>query len=283
MRWTRGERVHEGRALQVPVGAEAAVAAVRDPTDESLRCPDPRPVHEAVGLVAPRPVQRRATLAAVARSRGHEPPTSERIETLRAGLRERTPESVDLAGARRRVAESGTDVERLRERVATLRGRVQAHRESGGDASDAEAALREAARELSEAETERQAAVQALARARERARETRDDRERRFAREDELANLVREARAWLAARVRERVTAAVVAVPGSAATSVEGADPVTLRLAAARVARVRAPVVLACRRFPDARAASRWLDAPVLRVSPAAPPRRGARGTSSGA
>jgi hypothetical protein len=275
-----GERV--GRALTVSADATEVLAAVRDPDDGRVCCPDPRPVHEAVGLVTPRPVERRGLLAAVARSLGHEPPQSSRIEGLRAALREPSPESVDLVGARRRVAESGTEVERLRERVATLRGRVQARRETDGDASDAERELREAARELSEAETERHAAVQTLDRARERARERRDTRAARFAREDRLANLEREARAWLADRVRARVDAAVVAVPRATATTVEGADPVTCRLAAARVADLRAPAVLACRRFPDAAGAARWLDAPVLRCRPGAPPRRGARGTSSG-
>jgi hypothetical protein len=283
MRCSFGGTEREERALTVGVPPSEALAAIRDPADERVDCPAPRPVHETVGLVGSEPVERRATLAAVARSRGHDPPGAERIEALRAELQEARPERVDLAGARRRVAESGTEVERLREEVATLRGRVQAHRESGGDAGDAEAELRETARELSEAETERYAAVQALERARERAREHRDTRETRFAREDELANLEREARAWLAEQVGAAVAAAVVAVPRATATGIEEADPVTLRLAAARVARLRAPVVLACRRFPDAGAASRWLDAPVLRVSPRAPPRRGARGTSSGA
>ena len=283
MRCSLGERVWAGRALTVEASAAAAVAAVRDPADERVDCPAPRPVHDVVGLVAPEPVERRPVLAAVARSRGHEPPQADRIDALRTALADGGPESVDLAGARRRVAESGSEVERLRERVATLRGRVQAHREAGGDASGATEALREAARDLSEAETARHAAVQALDRARERARETRDAREERFAREDELANLEREARAWLAEQVRAAVDAAVVAVPESTATTVDGADPVTVRLAAARVAALRAPVVLACRRFPSAGAAARWLDAPVLRVSPTAPPCPGARGTSSGA
>lgn len=283
MRCSLGERVSEGRALTVEVSAVAAVAAVRDSADGRVDCPAPKPVHDAVGLVAPEPVECRQVLAAVARSRGHEPPQADRIDTLRTVLADGGPASVDLSAARRRVAESGTEVERLRERVATLRGRVQAHREAGSDASDAERALREAARDLSEAETARHAAVQALDRARARARETRDAREERFEREDELANLEREARAWLADRVRQRVDAAVVAVPGSTATTVGGADPVTFRLAAARVADLRAPVVLACRRFPSAGTAARWLDAPVLRVSPTAPPCPGARGTSSGA
>jgi hypothetical protein len=283
MRCALGGRERQGRALAASVPPSEALAAIRDPTDGRVECPEPRAIHERVGLVAHKPVDRRVTLATVARSLGHDPPEAERIEALRAELRGESPERVDLAAARRRVAESGIEVERLRERAATLRGRVQAHREAGGDASDAEAELREAARDLSEAETERHAAVQALDRAREWARERRDGLEARFAREDELANLEREARAWLAETVGPAVEAALVAVPGATATGINDADPVALRLAAARVAPIRAPVVLACRRFPDADAASRWLDAPVLRVSPTALPGPGARGTSSGA
>ncbi len=81
-----------------------------------------------------------------------------------------------------------------------------------------------------------------------------------------MANERRESRAALADAVRERVDAAVVAVPGTSATRLADADPVTARLALARVARLDAPVVLAARRFPDAAAAVGWLDAPVLRA-----------------
>ncbi|WP_276259198.1 hypothetical protein [Haloglomus litoreum] len=265
-----------GRALDLAarpdapaIAPDALAAAVRDPDDDRVRCPAPDAAHEHVGLVDGRALARRRALAAVARALGHRASNRARIEELAARLADHDPPAVDLRAARERVADAGADVERRRERVATCRGRVQALREAGADTADAEAALETAQRALAEAETEHAAAEQALARAREQARAARDARERRLELEDALANARREARADLPDRVRERVTAAVVATPGSRATDLARADPVTARLALARVAPLAAPVVLAARparRFPDAAAASDWLDAPVIRV-----------------
>ncbi|MFB6193968.1 MAG: hypothetical protein ABEI75_02785 [Halobaculum sp.] len=196
-----------------------------------------------------------------------------------------------LAAARRRVAEADADVDRLRERVATLRGRVVARREAGVETESVESELTSAMRELTEAETERIAARESLERARRRVRERRDERERRLRRRDELRNRRREARAWLADRVTgefRHALRAVRAVCGGGdpdvtrdasdgvasdaaddrpwATDPEAlvADPVTGRLAAATVAADDAPVVLAVDRDPQAVAAC--LDRPVIRV-----------------
>jgi hypothetical protein len=248
------------------VDPTTVAAAVRDPDDDRVRCPDPGPAHDHVGLVAPAALARRRALAAVAGSLGQVAPGRDRIERLRERLAELDPPSVDCRAARERVAEAGADVERRRERVASLRGRVRALREAGADASEAEADLEAAVAALAEAETERAAAEQALDRARERAREARTARERRFELADRLANREREARAWLADAVRERVDAAVAATPGATATTLADADPVTARLALARTAALPAPVVVAVRRFPTAGATADWLDAPVVRV-----------------
>lgn len=268
-----GDRSWRGRAIDL--GARTAsldctpsalVTAVRDPDDERVRSPAPGTVHEHVGLVDGGALSRRRALAAVARALGHRASNRKWVDRLEHRIADLDPPAADLRAARERVAEAGADVERRRERVATLRGRVQALREAGADATDAVADREAAASALAEAETERAAAEQALAHARRRAREARDARERRLELQDRLANARREARAELADRVRERVDAAVVATPGTRATGLDGAESVTARLALARIAPLSAPIVLAVRRFPDASAASDWLDAPVIRL-----------------
>jgi hypothetical protein len=65
--------------------------------------------------------------------------------------------------------------------------------------------------------------------------------------------------------------AAVAAVPGDAHVGDEPAeyegDPTTAALAVARVAEVRAPLVVSCGRFRDADAAVDCLGAPVIRIA----------------
>jgi hypothetical protein len=134
----------------------------------------------------------------------------------------------------------------------------------------AEAAYRDAVRELSEVETERIAGEQRLARLREVARETRDERDRRLRLEDRVANLERRVRLSLAQSVYGEFAAAVDRLPGAGAAGdapgeYEG-PPATAALAVVRVADTAAPVVLAGRRFPDARTASERLRAPVVRL-----------------
>lgn len=243
------------------------VAAVR--TDQSaVECPTPGAVHDHVGLVVPdRTFQRRAGLAAAARSRGSTAPCRDELERVREGLAEVDPPAVGLDELRERVAEAGTERDRLRERVAAVRGKVQGLREAGVDASGAEAELAETAATLAETETRRAAAEQAFEHARRRAREARNVRERRLRLEDRAANLERSARAWLADEIRPAVDRSARATPGGTADSFADAGPVTAVLAAARVAEVDAPVVLACGRFPSAAGAAEWLDAPVIRCS----------------
>jgi len=266
---------------------ERVVSAVRDETVDrsasatalSVTCPDPRPVHDHVGLVEPATsVRTRTALAAAARSRGAETPVDDDLRSVRADLADlAVPETPDLRAARRRLAGTESAVTECRERVAALRGRIQAHRDAGRDATDLEAELAEATATLAERETERTAAREALSMVRRKARTSRDARERRRRLEDRLANLERSAREHLVEAVRDSFAAAVAtalrAPAESHPDSGPDADPiavdgVTAALAVARVADLRAPVVLACDRFDSPTDAATWLDAPVIRVSP---------------
>jgi hypothetical protein len=271
-----GGRTHRGRAidLDADLSAETVLAAVRGrDVDAELRvdCPPPGAVHDRVGHVAPdAPFSLRGALAAVARSRGLTAPQRPDIEETRRRLDSLSVPEADLDAARRRVAETGASVDRLRERVATLRGRTQAVREVGGDVEAAQADLAAAIEELSEVETERIAAEQSLEMAEARARTARDRREERFGLEDRVANLERDARAALAAEVYDEFAAAVATLPGDGApgdcpADYEG-DPVTAMLGAVRVATLDAPAVLAARRFESAERAAAVLDAPVVRL-----------------
>jgi hypothetical protein len=262
----------DGNAIDLrdaAVSPERLAEAVRDEDDALVACPEAGLAHERIGLVPPdRAVSVRAVVAAAARSRGATAPQADELAAVRADLADLAVPDVDLADARRRVAEAGDDEAGLRERVARLRGEVQARRETGADAESAEAELREAVRDLSEAETERVAAEQALARARERAREARDARERRLRLRDRERNLARAARDHLAERHYDAFADAVEAVPGDADPGDHPAecqgDDATVVLAGARMADLRAPVVVACGRFASAAAARRTLDTPVL-------------------
>ncbi|CCQ36453.1 uncharacterized protein Nmlp_2283 [Natronomonas moolapensis 8.8.11] len=207
-------------------------------------------------------VSRRDALAAVGRSLGIETSVDDELRTLRAEL-ESTPAAVpSRATARRRVAETAAELEAKRERVAALRGRMQA------DDGDAGTAYRDAIRTLSEAETEYAAAREALDDARERARTALDDRDRRLRLEDRLGNAERTARRELLSAIRPRVDDAVADAPGSEADGVDDADAVSAALALAKVGRIRRPVVLACGRFPSRDAAERWLGTPAYRIPP---------------
>lgn len=269
-----GDAVRTGRAVDLrdaDLDPGRVGRAVRSGSVDGLRvdCPDPCPVYEHVGVVAPdASVPARTALAAAARSRGLSAPQDDDIEAARERLATVEPpdeRSPDPAAARRRLAGAGADVERLRERVATLRGRIQAAREAGSATDELRRDLAEAARDLSEAETERAAAREALARARDSARDRRDARERHRRLEDRVANLERGARAHLVDRLRDEYAAAVRSLGGDG-TEPFAVDDATAALAVARVADLRAPVVLAVDRFEGPGEAADWLGAPVVRV-----------------
>lgn len=219
-------------------------------------------LQDHVSVVAPGiELDRQRALVAAARSRGVTSSVDAELREARRRLAEFEESVPSLAAARRRVAESETDIERRRERVATLRGRVQ---ESDSETTRAE--YRDAVRALAEAETERTAAREALATARERAREQRDERDRRLRLEDRVGNLERRARSEIRDSFEPVVDGIVPEVPGADAFRFETASPVTAALALVRGGVVRVPVVLACRRFPDRPAAESWLQTPVIRL-----------------
>jgi len=265
--------VREGWAVEVrSVDAAALCRAIRgEASPVHVECPEPGRVHDHVAPLPPSAFDRRAALAAVARARGHEAEQAGELAAARDELAAVSPPAVDLREARRRVATVGAEEERLRERVAELRGRIQARHETGADTTAVEAQLDAATSDLAEAETERIAAEQALDRAERAAREARDRREKRLELEDRVANLERRVREELAARVWEAFRAAVEAVPGSATVgespgAYEG-DAVTAALGVARLAPLDAPVVVdGLDRFSGADAAAATLDAPVIYV-----------------
>lgn len=265
----------EGRAVdlrETGVSASTVVRAIRgEDTRVSVDCPEPGDVHGHVARVPPEAFDRRAALADAARALGHTSPSQSALDDARSELTTLSPPSVDAAAARRRVAEAGAAEERLRERVAELRGRLQARRETGADTTAVEAQLSETVSRLSEAETERIAAEQALERAETAARTARDRRERRLELEDRVANLEREVRHDLATAVWERFRSALRAVPGDAtAGESPGAydgDRTTAALAVVRLAPLAAPVVVAgSERFDGAETAASTLDAPVIYI-----------------
>ncbi len=199
----------------------------------------------------------RTELAAAARSRGRASSFAAEMATIRESIETVTVPTVDLEGARRRLATVGGEEDRLAERVAAARGDVRARRSTDADVDGALADLEEAAAALSDARTERIAAEQALDRARERAAVARDARERRLAFRDRLRNRRRDARSELAGEIYPAFRDALSAVPeggrADAGTApAEYAGPgVAGSLAAVRVADLNGPVVLE----PDALAA----------------------------
>ncbi|MFB6161437.1 MAG: hypothetical protein ABEJ61_09720 [Haloferacaceae archaeon] len=269
-------RARTGRAVDLDgaVRPERLHRAVVDGTVDGVTvdCPDPGLVHERVGVIRDgMDLWLRGALAAAARSLGEEAPASEALTAARAQLADADAPAVGLAAARRRLAAAGEEEARLRERVATLRGRVQALDDAGEEAARAEAAeeLAAATRELTDVETERIAAQQRLDRLTHEVRDARDRRERRLELQDRVANLERAVREELATAVYDRFRAAVAALPGAgeagAAPGEYEGDPTTAALAVVRVADVGAPVVVATDRLGDAAAAATRLDAPVVR------------------
>lgn len=270
-----GERAWRGRAIDCPVAVDPRrlAAAVRDagshpgPPSVEIDAPSPTPVHSHVGCITPTMGLRvKTALAKAGRTRGLTTPVDDRIAALEREVADADVPADDRRSARRRVATAGTDIDRLRERVAEERGR----RAVGvADDADAPAAMESTAAALAEAETSAIAARQALDRERSVARETRDRLDERRRRAEALANARRAARAWLVEASTPTYRRALAAVPGTVpADAPFDASPVTAALAIVRLARTAAPVVLACDRFADASAAAACLRSPVIRVRP---------------
>lgn len=259
--------------LSQPVDAKAAARAVREGSDESgslsVLARTPHPVHERVGCLRPEmAVRTRTALAEAARARGYRTASDAALERARERLAEFDAADVETADARKDLAAAAAETDRLREHVATIRGRIQERTEHGMDAEPASERLEAAARELSEVETRAAAARQTLDRKRREAREVRDTLEARMRLEDRVANLERRARATLVDRVRDAYAAAVADAPGGPDDPADpfDVDGLTVGMAVARIADFDAPVVVACDRFESGRAASRWLGAPVVQI-----------------
>lgn len=271
--------VHRGRAVTVreAVSPDLLARAVREGqvTDGdvtvTVTARTPHDVHEYVGCLHPGCGLRvKTALASACRARGHRTPYDEQLAAARRDLAAVETQAVDTSDHRRDLAQARTETDRLRERVAALRGRLDARREQDLPTDEAREELQAAIRDLSDAETGVAAARQRLERERDRGREARDSLAERRRLEDNVANLERRVRAHLVERGRPAYESAVVDVPGGP-DAVPGdpfdVDSLTAGLAVARVAAPDAPVVVASDRFESARAATAWLDAPVLAVA----------------
>ena len=226
---------------------------------------EPTAAHEHVGCITPEmEFDRRAAMAAAARTRDVTTTVDDALASAREERRELEPIDPETTDARRRVAEAAAELDELREEVAAKRGRLNAHREHG-DGNKAEAEYLDAVRSLSEAETEYAAAVEQLEEAEAAARKARDERERQLQLVDRIDNLERTAREERVDAIRPAVEDAVRAAPGDS-TELATADGPTAAMALARVSELRAPVVLSCRRFSDVETAGAWLDASVIRL-----------------
>lgn len=260
---------HEGAGVDLrepDIAPDTVLAVVRgeraDDPDLTLDCHPSTAPHDVLGHVdGSLQSSLRVWLAEAARSRGREPPQQAAYERVQAELADCSVPDVDVTAARRRVAEAGAEEARLREELATLRGRLQARRETGAATEAVTSDLTATATRLSEVETERVAAEQTLRQREAAAREARAVRERRLELVDRADNLEREMRAALAATLASEFAEAVDAVassnrfhlPGDEATPAVTADgnvvtydgpDVLAQLAAVRIAALDAPVVV---------------------------------------
>lgn len=269
--------VERGTVIGPPPGVDPStiLEAIRDGRADGVRvdCPQPQPVHDHVGYIhSEMGVRIRTALARAGRSRGLTTEFDEEIASIEAEIEQLDSKLTETKEAepaqfRERLAEKQRTIVELRETVEAARGRLRACRENDIETDAALDDLEAAISELAEHETEVTAARERLDRARSQRRKRRDIREHRLRLEDRRENRKREARASLVARLREKFRAAVATVPGEQTPADPfDARPVVAALAVARVAALDAPVVLDCDRFDSPRAASEWLDAPVVNV-----------------
>lgn len=165
----------------------------------SIYAPAPTPVREYVGVLSPNPhIKRRDALIAIGQLRGIKTPYDSSFRNVQSAIDQlELPSVPDIASARKRVAAAGADVERLRERIAMLRGRMAVYREIDAttEVAETEVTLKNAIRTLSEASTEEVAATQRLAQLMDAARIARDSKERRLSLIDRRQNVERRIRA----------------------------------------------------------------------------------------
>lgn len=252
-----------------------------------IDCRAPGAVHEHVGVIHPgMTVDPKRALAAAARSRGMTTPESQQLRDVRRELADIEIEPDETASMRRAVDRADADEQRLRESIATIRGRIQALEETNPESDRLAAArteLAETAREFSEVQTERLAAQQRLARAQQHARRTRNDRERRLRLQDRAANLQREATSALAERLYPEFRTELRNAPerrGDKGTinpetrsgmaeslrELQGDQAATAALAIGRLAELSAPIVLTTDHFETAVTANEWLETPVIKL-----------------
>lgn len=263
--------------------ADTLVDAVRTAATTGPRRPRTRPAvrvdcepaglaHAHVCRVPPRSFDLHEALVAAARSNGVVPPAAPRLERARRALVSATPvpDAPDPTPAKRRVADTARRTRQLDERVAALRGRLQALRDVDADTSAVEAKLAEATSALTEVETEQIGAEQRLAQVERAARTIRDRRERRLRLEDRVANLRRRARRQLVDAVSDEFRAALAALPADVDAGDDPTaftdDPTAAALAVASVADLDAPLVLSDGPFGSPAEAATRLDAPVIRL-----------------
>jgi hypothetical protein len=197
-RWYCSHQVHTDIS---PIELNQTVCAGAPTLSErlSIYSPPPTSVREYIGILSPDPdIKRRDALITIGRLCGVKTPYDSSLKTVQSAIDQLEISSVpDITTARRRVADAGADVERLRERVAMLRGQMAVYRETDvtTDITNAEIALKNAIRTLSEASTEEIAATQRLTQLIDIARTARDCKEKRLSLIDRRQNLKRHIRA----------------------------------------------------------------------------------------
>ncbi|WP_336326736.1 DUF7856 family protein [Halovenus sp. HT40] len=230
-------------------------------------CEAPTAVHDYVGYIHPEMgLRTRTALAAAGRTRSLETPHDEEIRRIENELAVMSVEEANLEQRRREQTDEREQRERLQEAVATTRGRLAACRERGLETAELERRLEAQIRELAEAETAATATTQCHEQARERARQGRNQRERRFRLEDRLANRRRDARRWLVEELESEFRAAVREFADGQPERPLDCRPVLAGLAVARVAEYSAPLVLEADLFESAAVAHEYLGGPVICV-----------------
>lgn len=231
------------------------------PAAPTVHAPAPGRTHAYVARIdRDTTLRTRLALAAAAADIGVETPHDDDLVAALRSLRALLPAPIDdaeLRDARRRAAEAGAETDRLRERAATVRGRVTALRDAAADEStstlepdealaEAEAALSDVTRELSEVATERTAAAQRLRLLERQARSARDQRNARIRLEDRVENCRRRVRTARVAAVSDDFDTAKAAVAQRIDDGMlkDSAPDLLDALAVVRIAPIRAPLVV---------------------------------------
>lgn len=236
----------------------------------SIAAPTPSDLYEHVGHIHPEMgLRTRTALAKAARTRGLDTPQDDAIEAARerlSRLGSKGDESANREQLRHNAAMAQRETERLRERVAMLRGRLQERQDAGRQTESIAADLESAVAKLSAAETEAHAAREELEQARSRARDHRDTELDRFAVAEELANLERKSRSSLVDQLEPAYRKALADIMEVLEPEPDDPDASVQALAIVRISALEAPVVLATDHFDHVNAAVDWLDTPVIQV-----------------